>query len=250
MLDSNGLLTFSGSGPMYDYEWDYRTDEGLQPWFPFRERIREIRIGEGITRIGDCAFRSCGSAGFIGIPSSVREIGWTALLDTAALSEIYVHPANAAFVSVDGVLFDRDMRTLLFYPNKKEGDVYTVPSSVTGIESLCSANLREIRFPDSVTDISAGAFEGCGSLTDVILPARLENIGMYAFLRCGSLRTVWIPRTIRSVPGDLFYLCPELQSVAFEGSEDEWETLTAGSEAVQLPGASLLFGVSRDSLLP
>ena len=50
-------LTISGSGAMADYaNWTKEGVEDTRPWKDFLEDITEIKVGEGITRIGDRAF--------------------------------------------------------------------------------------------------------------------------------------------------------------------------------------------------
>ena len=49
-LDSEGVLTISGSGDMYDY--------GLYsaPWYGSRSRVKSAVIADGVTSIGGSAF--------------------------------------------------------------------------------------------------------------------------------------------------------------------------------------------------
>ena len=42
--------------------------------------------------------------------------------------------------------------------------------------------------PDSVTNIMAGAFEECTSLTDITIGSGVTSIGSYAFFDCNSLK--------------------------------------------------------------
>ncbi len=51
-----------------------------------------------------------------------------------SLKYLLVHSDNPYYSSEDNVLFSKDKRTLLYYPNYKKGEEYTVPSFVTRIE--------------------------------------------------------------------------------------------------------------------
>ncbi|MBQ8135461.1 MAG: hypothetical protein IJ192_13835 [Clostridia bacterium] len=52
-LDSEGLLIISGSGDMYDYD---RSDYDQSPFY---HDINQIVIEDGVTNIGESAFKYC-----------------------------------------------------------------------------------------------------------------------------------------------------------------------------------------------
>lgn len=51
---TDGVLTISGFGEMYDY-----TKGEISPWYSSRESIKTAIIKDGVTSIGDRAFESC-----------------------------------------------------------------------------------------------------------------------------------------------------------------------------------------------
>ena len=130
----------------------------------------EFTIPDTLARIGDSAFSKCTNltsivfpesvehiearAFFITglksvrIPATVQTIGVIAFSACPDLLEIQVHPANANYASYDGVLYSKDMKTLMQCPAGKSG-IITVPESVTAISqnafSNC-ANITAIRF--------------------------------------------------------------------------------------------------------
>lgn len=74
----DGTLTISGTGAMYDYEW--QVDEELQeyldaPWFDMRDEITKIVVMEGVTAIGANAFAACLNAADVSVAKSVTDIG-------------------------------------------------------------------------------------------------------------------------------------------------------------------------------
>ena len=79
-------LTISGSGAMADYaNWTKEGVEDTRPWKDFLEDITEIKVGEGITRIGDRAFHFINKIGgeqrpvpraiTITFPETLKEFG-------------------------------------------------------------------------------------------------------------------------------------------------------------------------------
>ena len=81
-LDSNGLLTISGTGKMGDYS--------IAPWLPNRDAIKKVVIGEGVTSIGDSSFGNCTSLASITIPDSVTSIGNNAFFKCTSLASITI----------------------------------------------------------------------------------------------------------------------------------------------------------------
>ncbi len=106
-LDDTGALVLTGSGKMYDYDWN---DD--PPWEPYKEVITSVAVEPGVTNIGSYAFTSCSSlisitlpegmstisaAAFascfsltqVSIPSSVTEIEGSAFFSCFSLSDVY-----------------------------------------------------------------------------------------------------------------------------------------------------------------
>ena len=60
-LDSEGILTLSGTGalPGYRSSLGNTTGEGLPPWKSYRADIRKAVVGEGITDLSARLFSGC-----------------------------------------------------------------------------------------------------------------------------------------------------------------------------------------------
>ena len=82
------------------------------------------------------------------------------LFGSESLQRINVAKGNPKFASEDGVLFDKDKKTLLCFPCGRTG-TYTVP--------------------ESVLTIWEDAFEGCDRLAELIIPISVTEIGEGAF---------------------------------------------------------------------
>lgn len=105
--------------------------------FEYCSSLEEIIIPEDseLKYIEPGAFYESGTfAGLeIYIPEKVEEIGWAAL--DGMFSNIEVAENNRIYCSKDGVLYSKDMSTLISYPMLKKSESFIVPDTVTKIEA-------------------------------------------------------------------------------------------------------------------
>ena len=76
-------------------------------------------------------------------------------------AEFIVDENNPYFCSVDGIIYTKDLKTLVAYPNKKEGSTFTIPSTVENISDFAFNNclqLESLIIPKTVKYVGAGAF--------------------------------------------------------------------------------------------
>ena len=127
---------------------------------------------------------------------------------------------NTAYSSIDGVLFTKDKKELVYFPSGKSGS-YSIPDSVTTIREnafFSCTSLTSVTIPDSVTTIGWRAFGGCTSLTSITIPNSATEIGSSAFLSCTSLTSVTIPNGVTELGANAFGNCASLTQVAIPDS--------------------------------
>ncbi|MCH5273410.1 MAG: leucine-rich repeat protein [Lachnospiraceae bacterium] len=195
--------------------------------------IPEKIDGKKVTEIGIGAISGCSSLTRVGIPEGVTEIGEGAFAGCSSLSEIAVDKKNPTYTSVDGVLFDKEIKTILAVPGKKQ--TYRIPEGVTeigiGAFAGCSS-LTRVEIPESVTEIGYGAFLKCSSLTSVVIPEGVTEIDA-AFSGCSSLTRVEIPGSVTEIKGYAFEGCSSLTRVEIPGSVTLiWTSAFAGCSSL------------------
>lgn len=162
---------------------------------------------ESLQVIEPWAFSNCTSLKSVVIPGKNTLIEIDAFAYCTSLSEIQVTSNNQHLTTVDGVLFTKDMKTLLTCPGAKKG-AYTIPDGVTKIEeyafSYCSG-LTEINIPNSVTTIVYCAFDGCSNLQTIVLPDSLTELQHSLFMNCTRLSSVTVPPSITSIDDSAFW---------------------------------------------
>ena len=109
----------------------------------------------------------------------------------------------------------------------------TIPNSITTIGAYafdsCS-NLMSVTIPNSVTTIGAAAFDLCSKLTKLTIGNSVTSIGYDAFYGCSSLTSVTIPISVTTIVDYAFYGCIGLTEITFEGTVEQWSTISLGSD--------------------
>jgi len=193
---------------------ELRIKDGVFEGGDFGEDITEAVIPEGVREIRRSAFSEEEGLVCITIPASVEKIGEYAFYMCYGLREIRVAEGNRFFSSRDGVLFDRDGKTLLLYPLDRQEKEYHIPDGTEIIgrrafsEGECGCgSLERIILPDSVKVIGEDAFEGCDELGDILIPDSPEQIGRGAFAGCYKMERIKVGEKNKffcSVDGVLF----------------------------------------------
>lgn len=177
--------------------------------------------GDRVTSIGERVFRNRQDLTSITIPGSVTDIAHDAFFDCTNLTAITVNISNQNYCTVDGVLYNKSMTSLICYPARRPGTGYVIPNSVTTIAvnafQYC-ANLTNITIPDSVTTIEPRAFISCQSLTDITIPNGVTSIGDYSFAYCDGLTSLTIPANIRDFNARAVYECSNLTNIIVDGN--------------------------------
>jgi len=239
-LDGDGVLTLSGVADIPE-----KFFSALAPFNSvMRNNIYSIVIEDGITGIGNAAFADsyqitsvsiprsvtgidasafayCTNLTSITIPSSVRTIQRFFLAGCTSLTSILVEEGNKDFVSVDGVLFNKDMTWLAAFPVGRPGRFsYVIPESVVYIGDDAfyeCAGLTSVTIPTGVKSIGSCAFYACSSLTSVEIPYGVSDIYMRAFEDCVNLTSVFLPATVSFIGNSVFGNCRKLLEVVNAG---------------------------------
>ena len=177
--------------------------------------LTTLNIPNNVTSIGNGAFSDCFGLTTLNIGSGVTYIGSSAFSGCSGLAALEVDADNSVFASVDGVLYDKGLKTLLQCPFGKNGSV-TIPGSVTRIDDFAFSdctNLVSLTIPDSVTNIGTNALRDCTNLTSLTIGNSVTSIGNFAFMGCSALTTVTIPDSVTSISMFVFRDCSALTTV-------------------------------------
>ncbi len=197
--------------------------------------------GLPVTEIAEFAISNLRFAQKIIIGKNVEKIGAWSLRNNENVAEIAVSEDNGYFASTDGVLYTKDIKTLVAYPTAKEG-AFEIPDTVEIISTKAfykCTKLTSITLPESVKTIEEKAFFRC-DLEELILPQNIEFIGKDAFAYCGKITAVAIPASIKEIGDYAFYSCTALLDIKVEAKEadlilgEKWYPTNNGIEIGEL----------------
>lgn len=175
--ESTKVLTISGDGPMADYEGVSDTDGGtendLRPWKPYLNQITEVHIEEGVTAIGNSAFRGMKALKKANIPASIQHLGDYIFRADSELTEVEWAPNFMAHE-----LQDNDTKGT-------NGETYIGTYVPTSMFDFCSklGDGKELTkwLPSSFTGVGCAAFRGTKFTVDFDNWSNLKYIGARAF---------------------------------------------------------------------
>ena len=231
-LDSEGVLTISGSGDMHDYVYS-------SPWHENGNQIRSVLMENGVTGIGNFAFFECISLTSMTIPDSVTCIGNCAFKDCSSLASVTI-PDGVASIGVYAFCGCTSLKSVTIPDSVTSiGDyAFGFCTSLTGIwvdggSSHYFSDASGVLFnkdktvlaqcpgafsgsyviPDGVTSINDAAFVNCTSLTSVTIPDGVTNIGYEVFAGCTSLANMVLPNGVTRIGAEAFEWCTSMKNI-------------------------------------
>lgn len=212
IIDENNPYIESEDGIVYN--------KSKQLMFIIRGKSGVLDIKEGVTGFSEEFVCECPGITAINLPASFKQ--WYNNTSFPKLECINISHENTEFASVDGILYDKEKKTLIYCPNGKGGEV-NIPDSVTVIEygAFLGCNyIKNITIPDSVTGIGEYAFSGCESLEEINFPNTIEKFPTEMLSYCTSLKSITIPASVKSISAGVFKLSGLTEIKVDENSAD------------------------------
>lgn len=207
-----------------------------------RDKVKEFSTedenGRTVTSIAPHAFKWDTDIETVYIGKDVTELTGETFTHLRALKKFEVDENNKSFCAVDGVLYTKDMTTLLCCPKAYEGGkVFVVPSKVETISrsAFSDCKFEKIYLPEGLERIENMAFLKAESLTEInsykaekeikssgesivaelgetykSLPEGLTFIGVDAFNYASGLTYLYIPASIKEIGAYSFTYCAKL----------------------------------------
>ena len=226
---SGSTLTISGNGSMANYN-----ETNLPPWLESAPSITAIRVGEGVTSIGDYAFMFCYAAEFVTLPqNSLVRIGDGAFAYAAAS----LLPLPSTLESIgEGAFLGAEIPYLEF------------PEGLTSIPPYCcsESSIGWVTLPETLEEIGENAFSHCQRLNGITLPQNLKTIGADAFWGCSLIYSVDLPDSVRAVGTSAFSANPRLPGFTVDENHPYFRSV--GNCLVEKASGNLITGCSNSTI--
>ena len=160
--------------------------------------LKKIVLGEGITYVPSLTWE-CPLFEELVLPSTFTG---GLFANYIFLKKFTFSSENPNFISVDGVLYSKDMRRLVSYPPNKSGAYYDIPDSVSSIDQYAfshTANLKYLDMSCDVTALPVKLFNQTYSISNINLPAGLTTINDYMFSSVRGITQLYIPSTVKNI---------------------------------------------------
>ena len=167
--------------------------------------LEEVTFAEGITTIGENAFRGCEDLITINLPSTLECIEDRAFYECPELLNVTI-PGSV-----------KEYGEFIFYGSGVETIIIT-----EGLEVLPQYAIR-----------------GLDDLTSIVLPSTVIKIEDRAIYECKNLTSVVIPQDVTEIGEYVFYGCDDLESIYYCGTEKEWLAIDIDKN-VQLEDAEII----------
>ncbi len=202
--------------------------------------IESINIPNTVIYIGENAFYSCETLKKVSVPSSVTKIGKHAFDGCYSLEQISVDDSNDNYLSENGILFDKDKKTIIKYPATLSDETYSIPDGVKtiGSDAFGFTKIKKIYIPNSVTVICEEAFFS-SNVSDVEIPNSVKSIGSNAFAYCDGITNITIGTNLTTIDDFAFFCCRNLSNVYYLGSKEQWKSISIGSDNYPLINAKI-----------
>ena len=174
--------------------------------FAYCDNLELVNLPEGLTVIEDWAFSRSRNLKKLYFYDNFKSLGSSVFYDCPSLIEIGVSEDNENFLSDNGVLFSKDKTVLKCYPAGKTELKYSIPESVTSIDT--------------------GAFAFCKIINEVIVSTNVTKIPLWTFEECIALESVTIPSSVKTIEGYAFDGCKSLSDIHYDGSESDWNRVS------------------------
>ena len=224
----NRLASAGPIGGGYDVEFGW-TEEIPDNSFNYCRGLESVVIPEGITRIGDSAFRFTDLKSVV-LPSSVTSIGsfafyWCEKLESVEIpngvisinDDAFYHcimlttlciPASVTEITGSPCAYSSSLKEIVVDPGNPsycsvEGVLYSADRNT--LIQYPAGKEGTYTIPDGVRMLAYQSFRGCGKLSELVVPESVDTIEGWALGNCSGLTDIWFLGEAPSFGSNVFW---------------------------------------------
>ena len=188
---------------------DYKDTNATEITIPAEVPNTDTKKNVPVVGLVDTPFGSCHKLEKITIPDTLDHFTWPNLIVTTmvlidskeevvpTVKEVAVSDTNPNFTVKDGLVYSKDMKTLVGCPP--------------------ALGVKEVVLPEETETIGDYAFGDCYTLEKAVVPSTIKEMENDVFAGCINLKYAELPESMTFVPGQTFTFCTSLEEVKFNG---------------------------------
>ncbi len=194
-LDGTELViayTGTGTGAMQNYGT-------TGPW---GTAVTSVEISEGVTRIGDNAFKDCADlTSIIASPKVAPVLGTDAFTGYTNTPTVYITPDATGYDAGGWGVFTKQNLNNIWITGDCLAKLKDGTLTISGFGAMADYTaeapapwgtaITSVVIIEGVTHIGSRAFYNCGSLSSVEFPGTMSSIGEDAFCNCSNITDVY-----------------------------------------------------------
>lgn len=215
------VLTISGSGKMPNYA------SGKAPWYKYRASIKSVVIRNGVTYIGNYAFKHVPMYA-ISIPQSVTKLGYKSFAYTDRLKTVYYGGLKKSWSRIDIGFGNSLLRTTSVYFAGNAQTAATLAEKTGQNSSTAKHSLRWSLSGTTLTISGTGSMQDyvsdpaftapwhsrANTVTRIVVTGGVTSIGNYAFYDFSRLKSIQLASTVKRIGVRAFYRCTGLNALS------------------------------------
>lgn len=176
-------------------------------------KITKVVIPDQVKELKSYVFGYCVNLRDVIIGASVDKIDGSTFSGCTSLQSFVVSKDNNTYTAENGILYSKDLTTLVRCPLALYSDEMLLGEEVRVIESNAFQNCRNIKkfkLPEGLKEIGSSVFDRC-TMEAIAIPNSVEKLGMFAFQNCTNLKNFSIPMSTEEIPTFMLAYCDSLE---------------------------------------
>lgn len=168
----NNPFIYSSGGVLYERESNNLV------YYPSGLMTEHFIIPSNITKINAWAFINNHTETITMHEDITFSLGAFAHLE--GLKHVVIEGEDSIYTAIDGVVFNQDQTSILFYPAGKEATSYTIPNTVTTVEAFAfmhQQHLEDIIISEGVESIDDAALMFLPSIKSIDIASTVDYLG-------------------------------------------------------------------------
>lgn len=236
------LISYNGNEENLILPESYKDEAYIISDYAFyNKKIINLKITNGVTSIGSCAFYDCTKLKTITLPKILTTIGQNAFYNCVDLENVYYLGIIEDWCKIkfDDIYSNPMVYATHYYLKNLNNEYYEInsieiPKSISKLFDyvfLGFENVISIKVPNSITEIGSQIFYGCNNLEKIYIPFvgdlnSYSNFGYIFGATSYSSNIDYVPKTLKEVyltsnaniNSFAFYLCNNIKKITLSNS--------------------------------